>query len=72
MRRLKNRKLFLVIYGTVNGDQTKVVFTKKLRAFQLAAKIRASYFVSNEEAGKFVEIKEITQETKIKPLSKVK
>lgn len=59
MKRLKNKKLFMVTYGTINGEQTRVVFTKKLRAFRLAAQLKASYFVNGEESDKIVEIKTI-------------
>jgi hypothetical protein len=62
MRRFKNKKLYLVSYGLVGGEQTKVVFTNKLRAYRLAAQIRTSYFVNGEELGKFVEINSVTSE----------
>lgn len=61
MRKFKNKKLFLVTYGDVGGKTTRILFTKRMRAYRLAAQLNASFIVNND-VNQLAEVTEIIQE----------
>jgi hypothetical protein len=65
MRRFPKKELFLVISGAPKGKKTKVIFTRKLRAYRYAAQMRTFFLTSGQE-GKMVETKTITSEEMLK------
>lgn len=65
MRRYPKKELFLVSSGEPKGKKTKVIFTRKLRAYRYAAQMRTFFFTTGQES-KIVETKVITSEEMLK------